>query len=525
MKRAVFVFLCGGLVGAAVLLLDFERIISHFMVDDSFYYFEIARNLALGNGPTFDGLHRTNGFQPLFQYALVPVYWLVTDLVKAVFVIKGFEAVLFGGICLMMYRVGERLGSPAGGLLAAAFVLLPGPDLHPFGRDLMIGMESGLNALFFLVVLDGLLDFLENRKNWTRRRYPVFGLALGMLFLARVDNALLILGIVGVMLGSLRREEIKDMFILLLVAALTAGIYLAWNWQSFDSLLPISGSVKLYVTREYGRELWAADPAGWFREGLWYLFTFKPIALLPLGGLLWYPALLGLEYLRARWLAHLPQVVQVRPALLMLWLTGAARVLAYGFLLQLKTHRFGWYYVPEIVMIALSAGLVGRSLLGAFRPQYRTLTAMTALGLAAVLSLTGILRTTPEFEWESASYAAVPVIDALTPNDAVLGAKDAGVLGYFLPNPVVNLDGLVNDGEFFAVLRQQDYAEYIDWEGIAYLANLLEPGSGSEDLFVSWLGAERLELLYQSDHPAESADERVYKLYRVVNMVTRSDSQ
>ena len=226
--------------------------------------------------------------------------------------------------------------------------------------------------------------------------------------------------------------------------------------------------------------------------------------------------MLLLEKLRALWQPSPPAIVKPHPALPMLWLTGAVKVLAYGFLLQLQVHRLGWYYVQEIIMISVSAGLVGRSLLGAFRPEFRTRIALAVLALTSAVSLIGVLTTTSEFERETASYAAVPEIDALTPDDALIGAKDAGALGYFLPNPVVNLDGLANDGDFFEVIKQREYAAYIEREGIVYLTNLLEPDSGSQDLFVSWLGADRLELLYQSDQPAEGANRRVYKLYQVL---------
>ena len=41
--------------------------------DDAFYYFTIARNVALGEGPTFDGVAPTNGFHPLWLLFLVPL--------------------------------------------------------------------------------------------------------------------------------------------------------------------------------------------------------------------------------------------------------------------------------------------------------------------------------------------------------------------------------------------------------------------------------------------------------------------
>jgi len=42
-------------------------------VDDSFYYLQVARNLAAGHGPTFDQVSLTNGFHPLWMALLVPI--------------------------------------------------------------------------------------------------------------------------------------------------------------------------------------------------------------------------------------------------------------------------------------------------------------------------------------------------------------------------------------------------------------------------------------------------------------------
>src|SRR5687768_11948827 len=41
--------------------------------DDAFYYFQVARNIVGGVGPTFDGIHPTNGFHPLWMLILLPV--------------------------------------------------------------------------------------------------------------------------------------------------------------------------------------------------------------------------------------------------------------------------------------------------------------------------------------------------------------------------------------------------------------------------------------------------------------------
>jgi hypothetical protein len=62
-------------------------------------------------------------------------------------------------------------------------------------------------------------------------------------------------------------------------------------------------------------------------------------------------------------------------------------------------------------------------------------------------------------------------ISANLPEDAVLGSWDAGVVGYFTDQPVMNLDGVVNsfeyveageDGTRDAFLRDRDLAYFVN---------------------------------------------------------------
>ncbi|HWL89232.1 MAG TPA: hypothetical protein VNO21_25690, partial [Polyangiaceae bacterium] len=50
-----------------------------FVPDDTYYTLGIARGLARGWGPSLDGLHLTNGFQPLLAFLLVPFFAVTRD--------------------------------------------------------------------------------------------------------------------------------------------------------------------------------------------------------------------------------------------------------------------------------------------------------------------------------------------------------------------------------------------------------------------------------------------------------------
>jgi len=60
-------------------------------------------------------------------------------------------------------------------------------------------------------------------------------------------------------------------------------------------------------------------------------------------------------------------------------------------------------------------------------------------------------------------------IRSTVPAGTVLGAKDAGKLGWFSGRTVVNLDGLINDDRFLDALRDGRVGAYVCGSPIRYL--------------------------------------------------------
>ncbi len=67
-------------MGSAYILIPALQVESSLLSsfdDDAFYYFKIASNIASGHGSTFNGIHQTNGYHPLWM-ALLTGVWLVS---------------------------------------------------------------------------------------------------------------------------------------------------------------------------------------------------------------------------------------------------------------------------------------------------------------------------------------------------------------------------------------------------------------------------------------------------------------
>lgn len=211
--------------------------------DDAAYFFKIAENVSKGRGFTFDGINKTNGFQPLWLYTLMPLF------------------TFFHYSPEVMYRICMSLQAVL--LLLSAAILLKMLS-HYFSTlalflfsilfsSLMIayynGMESG-TVVFSLSLLlhygwKKRIDLLPDIKNCF-----FFGILLGISFLSRLDLVFLGFSICSLMFLryiSNKQDRKSQFFALLSVIAGSTLItmpYLLYNIGNFGHAVPISGKLK-----------------------------------------------------------------------------------------------------------------------------------------------------------------------------------------------------------------------------------------------------------------------------------------
>ena len=124
---------------------DLIDLLRHVSIDDAFYYFEIARNLADGKFSTFDGgITRTNSYHPLWLLMITPFYW-VFDPKTALFGIKAFEIMLVAGGVALVVAAAWQSRLPW-------ILLLPALPLLYQEPSMLWGLEAAA-ALFMLGLL------------------------------------------------------------------------------------------------------------------------------------------------------------------------------------------------------------------------------------------------------------------------------------------------------------------------------------------------------------------------------------
>ena len=163
---------------------------SDYLYDDSFYAFKIAQNIAAGRGITFDGVHSTTGFQPLYVFLLVPAFMISGEnLVLPIHIALSLLALFTCFTAYFIYRI-SRLYVGWTASIAAAAIWAFSPIVT---RQTVNGLETAIASFMITVCVFYYLTRLRNLKNPPGRRFFVLGLLLGLTVLTRIDGTFLAL--------------------------------------------------------------------------------------------------------------------------------------------------------------------------------------------------------------------------------------------------------------------------------------------------------------------------------------------
>jgi hypothetical protein len=470
MKRALLSLIAVSV--AAKLLVIWSGLCERGVIaDDAYYFFTIAKNIGDGFGPTFDRISPTNGFHPLWQFAIVPLFSTTSDLwipIRAALTLSLVFDVISGIIIVDLAR---RVGRPdRAGLIAAALWFL-----FPITAFLGLrGMESSLSTVLVLLSLRLTLTAVDQQFSW-RSAFPC-GIAFALSGLARTDNLPCVgLAILMVVMVATRPESRRRGCYWLLVTGATAVLlvapWLLWNLDRFGSIVQVSGLIKLHTRYLFGAlPDWGTTPEAGIRALAHRVFApvlvpvrfllgeeFKSTALTPV------ITFLAIAVYALPVCLQAGRFVRDRKALpvfvfAMTWMI--AHVALYGFVWG---SYASWY---SLTFMALLTFVTAASLSGTEQPHRRranvfSLVSAGGVAIAIYAALFGHMsrkHKTPE-ELLGRKLSA---IRAGAP-DAVIGAFNAGAVGYVGTHHglrVVNLDGLVNN-KVYEALQSGRYLEYV----------------------------------------------------------------
>ena len=459
------------------------------VIDDGFYYLQVARNIARGEGPTFDRVHRTSGFQPLWTAMLVPIFWFTDDADKGLQAALALSTALGALALLLLYLGLRRLAGVAPALLASALMVA-----NPYFSQIL---QGGLETPALFACLAGVLAWWAYRGDAVlageRRACVGLGVAVGLTILARVDVAL-ILAPLGLALcawpaPTWRQRLQRALWVALPCAGLLLP-YVLFNLLTQGHFVPSSGLVKKWVTSHYTGtwELFRATEQwrGVTRtiQFLAWPRTMQEPGLDHIGRYMAVPAglalLLGLRLIWSR------AARRNRAAALLLGTAaaGVAGHFAYMFWVYRCARYWDYhYFFPFAVLASVLLAVTAPLLLSDLWPLVRRLIGQgrhgVAVGVAVVLcgvAMGALLQQgvtasqlryakisrPPQQSFRFCRYQAGVHVRNNFPRQATFGSWWAGIVGYFSDRRVVNLDGVINSAQFFErYLRTERVPQYL----------------------------------------------------------------
>jgi hypothetical protein len=455
-ERASFVVAMLVLAAAALACIHvaLQSDIRHLLVmvaDDASYFMTTARNIAAGLGMTFDGIHPTNGFHPLWLLLLATLFLLHGSPELMLRLVLLLQGLLLAAAFLLLYRAHARMFSARTALVSAIlFIFL-------VALQCLNGMESAL----FATLLMALYSFGQHlsQRPFSLKQASLFGMMLGLVMLSRLD--MLFIGVAALICcapfvadRTTRARTLAAIMLAGLGCCAVVTPYLLFNYTQSGAFMPISGALKSsFPIVALSTDTMAAIDARFYAcVGLavsWLLWrTIRTASPLPARGDSYYS--LSTTVLAWAVLLHFLHT-----------------------LLFMKWGVFAWHFVLyRLFAVLLSAAIVDavlRSKLALSAPRYwfwSTLTLLLALGTVKEYTadwypLNG--------SWHAAVYNAALWAREHTDERAIFAMSDSGHFAFFSCRRVINLDGLANNMEYQRAIADHRVNQYLHDNRVHYL--------------------------------------------------------
>jgi 4-amino-4-deoxy-L-arabinose transferase-like glycosyltransferase len=467
-----------------------------FLYDDSFYAFKIAQNIAEGRGITFDGVHPTNGFQPLYVFLIVPAFLVSgSDLVLPIHIALSMLALTTCLTACLLYLIARRYVGPTASLIAAAIWALS-PVVTRQGAN---GLETAMATFMIALSFYYYVSRVRSAGTPSAGRLMLLGLVLGCTVLARIDALLFVLVVLLDYLLLLRKtgaalRRVAGAALVPLGVFVVYGPWLVFNLFTSGNALQDSGTATRFLSLAYA-SYFGYGPEGLASGGPDRLFILAQVThslsilkLIPavhvlfrlmekigaaLGaGNAWrlaadvfgFVGLAGIGWILAR--RRMNESRSRRREIWVLLLFSGLLFASYSL------YIFGaFYFIRYYYPLYFVASLIGAFLLQDAFEWYRRRAVSVRRAVVAGAAVYAIFFAGFSYSQSFRSRPLYPFYDiaqwvkANTGNDDTIGAFQCGTIGYLSERRVINLDGKVNRSALVA-LKDGCLWSYLDEEGI-----------------------------------------------------------
>ncbi len=404
--------------------------------DDFFYYLVVARHILAGQGSTFDGTHLTNGYHPLWMLVFLVLVPLVHG--RLLFIVF---ALLVTGLVLWTYGSAaaclRQYTTPFAAQCIAAFLAI----------NLVI-ISGGMEITLAVPLLFALCRYRLLHFQWRPWQALIYGLLAAATVLARLDSALFVL--VLALLDLALSSDVPLRTRLRAVGPFIAGmspvlLYLGLNLRWFGTAMPISSHAK--------------------QLRFHHTFTMQPLH-----------TILSQFFPEISTLTR-PITLVLLCSVLLLAFFGRGRLptgqrgVVWALLLFMPLHLtilsftsdwpvWRWYLYPFLVCgLGSAIVLLARTeRVFVVRYPYTGFLALLLFLFAAIhITAFNVPDTTNLRSGRYSFYfAATDISDFAATHPGIYAMGDrAGMVGYYLPDPLVQTEGLMMDKPFLENIRLQ----------------------------------------------------------------------
>ncbi|MEZ0326799.1 MAG: ArnT family glycosyltransferase [Fimbriimonas sp.] len=459
------------LAGLAMLLLIWglvsiakgsEYLTTRHTVDDVFYYLNTAWNHVRLGYPTFDGMHPTNGFHPLWYLLMLGLAQVAPSrdwLLQASIL---FSILLGAGGLGFILSIGKRLGNQTfvytAGAIWTAYVMAT--------TMVTTGMENALTAFAFWWCLAALIGWWKTERRTMADAFKL-GCPVLVLLWSRIDTLPFAIGLLSAAVLLLPREErtrsnriLAASFLFVLIGFIPYFLILhSWG----GTYLPISGLIKSSAgpPRSPGELILRLKV---IIKSIGFTFTLGRVVTLALFGVGF------ISFLKAR---SQPEGRFLLKNVCLPLLLGV--VLHSLYVLTVHVTSPKWYFSPTNISVFF---IISLCIALAFEEKQVRRYVLAGCGTLLCFGLImGYKRLNQPFNgFGNYRYQVALWVKENLPKDAIIASWNAGQIGYFSDHRTINLDGFINSRQYKeeVLSGKKPLSTYIKENNISYVVDYLD---------------------------------------------------
>lgn len=402
-------------------------IYNHLFSDDTFYYMEIGKNIIEKSTSTFDGITKTNGYQPFWMILIVLLGYLspidsLTYAISLLCAIVIFVTIgTYSFYCLQKQFFPSKTNyfTTVSYMFSALFIS-------------RLGMETCLIFLFFPIFIQACIRCIMRQEI---RDSFLAGILGSLLILSRLDSFLLVGLIYGAMIIYLMVIK-KSFFSIHLVLAFLGGllpivIYLVINRIAFGHFFPFSGIAKSLHLKGFifSQRSWGSVINTIRHEKYLLIFFLVSLVSLPYN---------FFRFVNEKRIIDFLMIVILLFPYFFYWF----------YFLMSDWPLWLWYFYPLSLSFSFSVLFMEDYFVNHKIPARITqyLLIISTLGLFAYTLQNYVSHLNEKFTPGATLSVALKIKDfaAAHPGTYAMGDR-AGIVGFLLPDPLIQLEGLVSD--------------------------------------------------------------------------------